>query len=164
MGNLEKNAGHRGHNIIFFPYYLNFHAKKCTKIQLGENIWYFISQCLYFFPLRPCNNFSTLTDCVLGGKIMQEGNQIIFFPLNTIFFCENFWAEYFNWGKIYDIFSPCLYFSPCVLFFPPVSSFFPSYAMQLIVLLSQVVYWGKILVVYVFSPGHAVWYLFYISS
>ena len=35
---LDKNAGHRGHNIIFFPYYFNCHAKKCTKIQLGENI------------------------------------------------------------------------------------------------------------------------------
>jgi hypothetical protein len=29
-----KNAG----NIIFFPYYLNCHTKKSTKIQLGENI------------------------------------------------------------------------------------------------------------------------------
>jgi hypothetical protein len=38
MGNLEKNAGHRGYNIIFiFSYYFNCHAKKCTKIQLGEN-------------------------------------------------------------------------------------------------------------------------------
>jgi hypothetical protein len=35
-------------------------------------------------------------------------------------------------------------FSSCVFIFPPVSSFFPSYAKQLIVLLSQVVYWGKI--------------------
>ena len=38
MGNLEKNAGNRGHNIIFFPYYFNCHTKKSTKIQLGENI------------------------------------------------------------------------------------------------------------------------------
>jgi hypothetical protein len=28
-----------GDNIsYFFPYYFNCHAKKCTKIQLGENI------------------------------------------------------------------------------------------------------------------------------
>jgi hypothetical protein len=38
MGNLEKKAGIRGHNIIFFPYYFNCHTKKSTKIQLGENI------------------------------------------------------------------------------------------------------------------------------
>jgi hypothetical protein len=50
---------------------------------------------------------------------LQEGNQIIFFLLNTIFFCINIRAEYFNWGKIYDIFSPCFYFSPCVFIFSP---------------------------------------------
>ena len=38
MGNFEKNAGNREHNIIFFPYYFNCHAKKCKKIQVGENI------------------------------------------------------------------------------------------------------------------------------
>jgi hypothetical protein len=32
--------------------------------------------------------------------------------------------------------------------------------MQLIILLSRAVYWGKIFFVYVFPPGHAVWYLF----
>jgi len=47
--------------------------------------------------------------------------------------------------------------------------------MQLIVLLSRAVYWGKIFFsravywgkiffVYVFPPGHAVWYLFYLFS
>ncbi len=38
MGSLEKNAGNRGHNIIFLPYYSNCHTKKSTKIQLGENV------------------------------------------------------------------------------------------------------------------------------
>ena len=41
MRNLEKNAGNRGHNIIFFSpmpkYYFNCHTKKSTKIKLGEN-------------------------------------------------------------------------------------------------------------------------------
>jgi hypothetical protein len=38
MGNLEKNAGKRGHNIIFFLLnYFNFHTKKITKNNLGEN-------------------------------------------------------------------------------------------------------------------------------
>ena len=59
------------------------------------------------------------------------------------------------------IFFPlCLYFCPCVFIFPPMSSFFPSQAMQLIVLLLRAVYWGKIFFVYVFPLGHAVWYLF----
>ena len=69
----------------------------------------------FFFSHRLCT----------GGKILQEGNQIIFFPLNTMFFCDNIWAEYFNWGKIYDIFSPCLYFSSCVFIFSPCVFIFP---------------------------------------
>ncbi len=60
MGNLKKNAGNRGHNIIFFPLLFKLLHEKSTLIQLGENIW-------YFFPLRPCNNYS-FTDDVLGGK------------------------------------------------------------------------------------------------
>ncbi len=36
MVNLEKNAGNRGHIIIFFPYYFNCRAKKSTKIKLGK--------------------------------------------------------------------------------------------------------------------------------
>ncbi len=61
----------------FFPYYFNCRPRKSTKIQLGENLWYF-SPCLYFFPLRPCNNCSTFTDGVLrggGGEIWQGGKK-----------------------------------------------------------------------------------------
>jgi hypothetical protein len=36
MGNLEKAIGDI--KSYFSPYYFNCHAKKCTKIQLGENI------------------------------------------------------------------------------------------------------------------------------
>ncbi len=35
MGNLGKNAGNRGHNIIFFPYYFNCRAKKGHKNPTG---------------------------------------------------------------------------------------------------------------------------------
>jgi hypothetical protein len=35
IGNLERNAGNRGHNV---PYYFNCRAEKSTKIRLGENI------------------------------------------------------------------------------------------------------------------------------
>jgi hypothetical protein len=42
MGNLEKNAGNSGHNIIFFPLCPNIilivTLKKGKKLQLGENI------------------------------------------------------------------------------------------------------------------------------
>jgi hypothetical protein len=38
MGNLEKKQAIGDIISYFFPYYFNCHAKKCTKIQLGENI------------------------------------------------------------------------------------------------------------------------------
>ena len=36
MGNLEKNAGNRGHNIIFFPYYFNCYTKRAQKSNGGK--------------------------------------------------------------------------------------------------------------------------------
>ena len=124
MGNLEKNAGNRGHNIIFFPLLFKLLHLKSTKIQLGENIWYFFSQCLYFFPLRPCNNFSTLTDCVLGEKYCKREIKSYFSR-----WTQSFLWQYLSWvfqlGENIWYFPPCLYISPCVFIFPPVSSFFP---------------------------------------
>ncbi len=95
----------------FFPYYFNCHAKKCTKIQLGENIW-------YFFPLRPCNNFSTLTDCVLGGKYCKREIKSYFSRWTQSFFVTISELSISTGGK-YMIFFPRLYFSPCVFIFPP---------------------------------------------
>ncbi len=87
----------------------------------GGKYMIFFSQCLYLGHAI----IVLLSQTVYWGKILQEGNQIIFFPLNTIFFCDSIWAEYINWGKIYDIFSPSVFIFPTVsLFFPPVSSFF----------------------------------------
>ena len=71
-----------------------------------------------FFPLGHAIIF-LLSQTVYWGENIARPNQIIFFPLTTIFFCINIRAEYFNWGKIYDIFSPCLYFSPYVFIFSP---------------------------------------------
>jgi hypothetical protein len=59
MGNLEKNAGNRGHNIIFFP---------LLFFPTGGKYMIFFPLCLYFFPIRPCNNCSTFRDGVIGGK------------------------------------------------------------------------------------------------
>ena len=88
------------------------------KIQLGENIWYFFSQCLYFFPLRPCNNFSTLTDCVLGGKYCKREIKSYFSR-----WTQSFLWQYLSWvfqlGENIWYFFPCLYFSPCVFIFSP---------------------------------------------
>jgi hypothetical protein len=96
----------------------------------------FFPLCLYFFPLRPCNNCSTFTGGVLRGKYgkreiksynvsknygklgkksSQEGTLYYIFP-PTILIVTLKRAQKFNWGKIYDIFSPCLYFfllGPC---------------------------------------------------
>ncbi len=108
----------------FFSYYFNCHAKKCTKIQLGENIWYFFSQCPYFFPLRPCNNCSTLTNCVLGGKYCKREIKSYFSRWTQSFFWTVFELSISAGGKYIIFFSPlslflplCLYLSPCVFIF-----------------------------------------------
>ncbi len=149
----------------FFSYYFNCNAKKCTKIQLGENKWYFFSQCLYFFPLRPCNTCFTLSQTVHWGENFARGKSNHIFPAEHIIFLWQYLSWVFQLGENIWYFSHSVFiFAPVSLFFPPVSSFFPSKAMQLIVLLSRAVNWGKIFFVYVFPPGHAVWYLFYLSS
>ncbi len=78
----------------------------------------FFPLCLYFFPHRPCNNCSTLTDGVLEENMARGKLKIIFFPLDTIFFCdsicafllgENIW---YIFPRINDIFSPSVFFFP----------------------------------------------------
>ncbi len=41
MGNSEKNAGNRGHNIMFFPYYFNCHTKKSKNPTGGKDMIFF---------------------------------------------------------------------------------------------------------------------------
>ncbi len=103
----------------FFSYYFSCHAKKCTKIQLGENIWYFFSQCLYFFPLRPCNNCSTLTDCVLGGKYCKREIKSYFSRWTLSFFVTVSELSISTGENIWYFFPLCLYFCPCVFIFSP---------------------------------------------
>ncbi len=110
MGNLEKMQATGDIISYFFPYYFNCRSKKSTKIQLGENIRYFFPLCLYFFPLRSCNNCSTYTDGVLRGKYYKREIKSYFSRWTQSFFVTV--SAYFNWGIIYDI-------------FPPVSLFFP---------------------------------------
>jgi hypothetical protein len=44
-------------------------GKLGKKMQaIGDIISYFFPLCLYFFPIRPCNNCSTFIDGVIGGK------------------------------------------------------------------------------------------------
>ncbi len=98
----------------------------------------FFPLCLYFSPLRPCNNCSTFTDGVQGGKYGKRESKSYFSRWTQSFFVTV--SAYSNWGKIYDIFSPCVF-----LF---------SLLGHAIVLLSQAVYWGKIFFpsVSMFSP------------
>ncbi len=72
MGNLEKMQATGAIISNFSPYNFKCCSKKSTKIQLGENIRYFFPLCLYFFPLRSCNNCSTFTDGKLGGKYCKR--------------------------------------------------------------------------------------------
>ncbi len=118
----------------FFPYYFNCHAKKCTKIQLGKIYDIFSPRVLIFFPLRPCNHFSTLTDCVLGEKYCKREIKSYLSRWTQFFFVSISELSISNGGKYMIFFPPDFIFPPVSLFFPPVSSFFPSLAMQLIVL------------------------------
>ncbi len=89
------------------------------KIPTGGKYMIFFLPVSLFFPLRPCNNCSTLTDCVLGGKYCKREIKSYFSRWTQSFFCDSIWAEYFNWGKIYDIFSPSVFIFPPVSFFSP---------------------------------------------
>ena len=60
MGNLEKMPAIGDIISYFSPIILIVTLKSAQKSNWGKKY--------EFFPLRPCNNFSTLTDCVLGGK------------------------------------------------------------------------------------------------
>ena len=67
MGSLEKNVGNREHNIIFFPYYFNFHTKKSTKINWGKIYDIFSPWVFIFFLLghhRRCTGENILSLCV----------------------------------------------------------------------------------------------------
>jgi hypothetical protein len=102
----------------FFSYYFNCHAKKCTKIQLGKIYDIFSPSVFIFFPLGHAI-IVLLSQTVYGGKILQEGNQIIFFPLYTIFFVTVSELSISTGGKYMIFFPLCLYFCPCVFIFSP---------------------------------------------
>jgi hypothetical protein len=115
------------HNIIFFPLSPNIilivKLKRAQK-PTGGKYMIFFPLCLYFFPLGHAI-ISTFTDGVLGEN-MARGKSNHIFPAGHILFFVTV-SGYFNWGKIYDIFSPCVFiFPPVSSFFPPVSLFFPS--------------------------------------
>ncbi len=77
MRNLGKNAGNRGHNIIFVPlcsnakYHFNCLAKK-SRVQKSNwgKYMIFFPPVSSFFSLTPCNNCSTFTDSVHRGENM----------------------------------------------------------------------------------------------
>ncbi len=50
MGNLEKNAGNRGHNIIFFPYYFNCYTKEHKNPTVRKYMIFFPPVSLFFPP------------------------------------------------------------------------------------------------------------------
>jgi hypothetical protein len=107
----------------------------------------FFPLCLYFFPLRLCNNCS-FTD-VLGGKYgkreikiqcfiklwetwkkMQAIGDIISYFLPYYFNCHTKKCTKIQLGKIYEIFSPSVFI-------------FSLLGHAIIFRLSQTVYWGE---------------------
>jgi hypothetical protein len=71
-GNLEKNAGNRGQNIIFSPPIIKIVALKRAQKSNWGKIYDNFAPCLYFFPLKPCKNCSTFTDGVRGKYVKRE--------------------------------------------------------------------------------------------
>jgi hypothetical protein len=63
----------------------------------------------------------------LGKNAVKRGHNIIFFPYYFNYYTKR--AQKSNWGKIYDI------FSPCVFIFSPLG--------HAIIVLSQTMYWGE---------------------
>jgi hypothetical protein len=71
---------------------------------------------IFFPPFRICNNCSTVTDGVLGGKYGNWEIKPYFSRWTQSFFVTV--SAYFNRRQIYDIFFPCvLIFSSCVFIF-----------------------------------------------
>ena len=129
MGNVEKMQAIGDIISYFSHYYFNCHAKKCTKIQLGENIWYFFSQCLYFSPLRPR---ILLSQTVYWGENNARGKSNHIFPAEHNLFLWQFLSWVFQLGENIwyflhlSLFFPLSFFSPlCLYFFPLGLHFLP---------------------------------------
>ena len=108
----------------FFSYYFNCHAKKCTKSNWGKIYDIFSPSVFIFSPLGHAI-IVLLSQTVYWGENIARGKSNHIFPAEHNLFCDSIWAEYFNWGKIYDIFSPSVFiFAPVSLFFPLCLHFF----------------------------------------
>ncbi len=71
MGNLEKNAGNRGQNIIFSPYYFNCYIKRAQKSNWGK-IYDIFSPCVFIFsPLG--HAIIVLSQMMYWGENMARG-------------------------------------------------------------------------------------------
>ncbi len=77
-----------------------------------------------FFPLRPCNNCSTLTDCVLGGKYCKREIKSYYSRWTQSFFVTvselsiSTGGKYMIFFLLLSLFFPCVFiFSPCVFIF-----------------------------------------------
>jgi hypothetical protein len=88
MGNFEKNAGNRGHNIIFFPYYFNCHAKKCKKSKWGKIYDIFSPSVFIFSPFGHAIIF-LLSQTVYWGENIARGKSNHIFPVEHNLFCDN---------------------------------------------------------------------------
>ncbi len=78
----------------FSPIILIVTLKRAQKSTWGK-IWYFSPFFLYFFPLEPCNNCSTFTDGVLGGKYGKREINSYF----SRFFCDSICVPRVRWKE-----------------------------------------------------------------
>ncbi len=78
MGNFEKNAGNRGHNIIFSPYYFNCYTKRAQKSNWGK-IYDNFSPCVFIFsPLG--HAIIVLSQTMYWGENIARGKSNHIFP------------------------------------------------------------------------------------
>jgi hypothetical protein len=64
----KKQQGKRKDKPYFFPHFILIVALKRVQKSDWGKIYDIFSPCVFFFPIRPCNNCSTFRDGVVGGK------------------------------------------------------------------------------------------------
>ncbi len=80
----------------------------------GKYMIFFLPVSL-FFSFRPCNNFSTLTDCVLGGKYCKREIKSYFSRWTQSFFVTISELSISTGGKYMIFFPPVFIFAGGVL-------------------------------------------------
>ena len=148
----------------FFSYYFNCHAKKCTKSNWGKIYDIFSPSVFIFSPLGHAIIVLLSQTVYWGGKYCKKEIKSYLSRWTQSFFVTVSELSISTGGKYIIFFPPlslflplCLYFSPCVFIFSLL-----GHAINCSTFAGGVL--GENILCLCFPPGHAVWYLFYLSS